>query len=83
MTDPGTRSDAVAAVLLSAPPVRLDLVAAGISRGPGVYAWWAPPSVFPDLPGPAHGHDPSLRLLYVGEANSLRRRILGNHLKSS
>jgi hypothetical protein len=68
---------------LSGEPVGLDLAVQGLSRGSGVYAWWAGPSIFPDLPGSPNGNAPSLRLLYLGRATSLRRRILGNHLKRS
>ena len=39
--------------LLSGPPVELDVAVKKLSRGSGVYAWWAAPSVFPDLPGSA------------------------------
>ena len=55
----------------------------GLSRSSGVYAWWAAPSVFPDLPGPPNGNVPGLRLLYVGRATNLRGRILRNHLRRS
>jgi hypothetical protein len=54
-----------------------------LGRGSGVYAWWAAPSIFPDLPGPPNGAAPSLRLLYAGKATNLRGRILRNHLRRS
>ena len=54
-----------------------------LSRGSGVYAWWAAPSILPDLPGPPNDSDPSLRLLYLGRATNLRGRILRNHLRRS
>lgn len=69
--------------LLSGPPVGLDVAIKRLGRGSGVYAWWAAPSVFPDLPGPPNGDLPSLRLLYLGRATSLRGRILRNHLRRS
>ncbi|AVT38710.1 GIY-YIG nuclease family protein [Plantactinospora sp. BB1] len=69
--------------LLSGTPVGLDVAVKGLSRGSGVYAWWAAPSTFPELPGPPNGHVPSLRLLYLGRATSLRGRILRNHLRRS
>lgn len=69
--------------LLSGIPVGLDVAVKGLSRGSGVYAWWADPSTFPDLPGPANANVPSVRLLYVGRATSLRGRILRNHLRRS
>lgn len=49
----------------------------------GLYAWWAAPDVFSQLPGPEHPTEPELRLLYVGLAVNLRRRITSNHLRSS
>src|SRR3954469_8632771 len=58
-----------------------DLVAE--RRGSGVYAWWAAPSILPDLPGPPNGSVASLQLLYLGRATSLRGRILRNHLRRS
>lgn len=69
--------------LLSGVPVGLDVAVKGLSRGSGVYAWWAAPSVLPDLPGPPNRNAPSLRLLYLGRATSLRGRILRNHLRRS
>lgn len=69
--------------LLSGVPVGLDVAVKRLSRGSGVYAWWAGPSIFPDLPGPPNESVPSLRLLYLGRATSLRGRILRNHLRRS
>jgi hypothetical protein len=92
MTTPGTRSDDVsidrartenALKLLAGAPVGLDVAVKEVSRGSGVYAWWASPSVFPDLPGLPNRNVPSLRLLYLGRATSLRGRILRNHLRRS
>jgi hypothetical protein len=59
------------------------LSAVRLGRGSGVYAWWAAPSIFPDLPGPPNGAVPSLRLPYAGKATNLRGRILRNHLRRS
>ncbi|MFG3302936.1 GIY-YIG nuclease family protein [Micromonospora chersina] len=69
--------------LLAGVPVALDVAVKRLSRGSGVYAWWAGPSIFPDLPGPPNESVPSLRLLYLGRATSLRGRILRNHLRRS
>ncbi|WP_432830521.1 GIY-YIG nuclease family protein [Dactylosporangium sp. CA-092794] len=69
--------------LLSGVPVGLGVAVKRLSRGGGVYAWWAAPSIFPDLPGPPNESAPSLRLLYLGRATSLRGRILRNHLRRS
>ncbi|GAB3217496.1 GIY-YIG nuclease family protein [Micromonospora halotolerans] len=92
MTIPETRHDDAltdearveeALRLLTGVPVTLDVAVKRLSRGSGVYAWWADPSVFPDLPGPPNESVPSLRLLYLGRATSLRGRILRNHLRRS
>ncbi|EYT51866.1 hypothetical protein H483_0118035 [Dietzia sp. UCD-THP] len=48
----------------------------------GLYAWWTAPEILPQLLGPAHPHE-DLRLLYVGIASNLRRRIISNHLRHS
>jgi hypothetical protein len=69
--------------LLSGVPVELGVAVKRLSRGSGVYAWWAAPSILPDLPGPPNASVPSLRLLYLGRATSLRGRILRNHLRRS
>ena len=69
--------------LLSGTPIPLGVAVKRLSRGSGVYAWWASSSVLPGLPGPTNDHDPSLRLLYLGRATSLRGRILRNHLRRS
>jgi hypothetical protein len=69
--------------LLTGAPVTTDAAASALSRGGGVYAWWARPDVFPDLPGMPNDADPTVRLLYVGRATSLRGRILRTHLRRS
>ncbi|XTZ14649.1 GIY-YIG nuclease family protein [Micromonospora echinospora] len=69
--------------LLSGVPVEPSVAARRLGRGSGVYAWWAAPSVFPDLPGLPNENVPWLRLLYLGRATSLRGRILRNHLRRS
>src|SRR5689334_12567520 len=69
--------------LLSGAPAPINVATKGLSRSSGVYAWWAAPTVFPDLPGLPNEHDPSLRLLYLGRATNLRGRILRNHLRRS
>jgi hypothetical protein len=91
MTNPGTRPDAPtdrarteeALRLLSDVPLGLDVAVKRLGRGSGVYAWWATPSIFPDFSGPPNRADPSMRLLYLGRATSLRGRILRNHLRRS
>lgn len=68
---------------LSAAPIRLEEATVVLPRTAGLYAWWAPPAVLPELPGPANAADPTKRLLYVGIARRLRARIVGNHLRRS
>ncbi|WP_018787179.1 GIY-YIG nuclease family protein [Micromonospora sp. CNB394] len=84
-TDVPTDEERVDAALrlLTGPPVALDVAVKRLARGSGVYAWWAAPSVLPDLPGPPNDSDPSRRMLYLGRATSLRGRILRNHLRRS
>ncbi|MEO3772103.1 GIY-YIG nuclease family protein [Micromonospora sp. B9E7] len=69
--------------LISGVPVELDAAVERLSRGSGVYAWWAAPSVFPDLSGLPNDSVPPLRMLYLGRATSLRGRVLRNHLRRS
>lgn len=69
--------------LLAGLPVSSDTAAATLSRGTGAYAWWAYPTVLPDLPGLTNDHDRHLRLLYVGQAANLRGRILKTELRRS
>jgi hypothetical protein len=69
--------------LLAGLPVSADTAAGTLSRSSGAYAWWAFPTVLPDLPGLTNDHDRKLRLLYVGQASNLRGRILKTHLRRS
>jgi len=57
--------------------------ATALPTGPGIYAWWARPEVLPEFPGPVNPVAGELRLLYLGLATRLRRRIVDNHLKRS
>jgi hypothetical protein len=64
-------------------PATTDAAAGTLSRSPGLYAWWAYPTVLPELPGLVNDHDSHLRLLYIGRAANLRGRILKTHLRRS
>ncbi|WFG43122.1 GIY-YIG nuclease family protein [Pseudonocardia alni] len=64
-------------------PVRTQHVRTKVPSAPGLYAWWAPPAILPDLPGRLHPTVPDLRLIYVGLATKLRSRIASNHLRRS
>jgi hypothetical protein len=61
----------------------LDRARALLSAEAGLYGWWAPTDVLADLPGPAHPHEPGMRMLYLGIATDLRRRVRSNHLRRS
>jgi len=64
-------------------PVGLAAAGPALPVGPGIYAWWARPDVLPEFSGPANPVAGELRLLYLGLATSLRRRIVNNHLRYS
>ena len=76
MTDP-TDVDRVIAELRGGPLATSEIAQA--PAAPGLYAWWATPTVLPDLEGAAHAGD--LRLLYVGIATKLRSRLGQNHMR--
>lgn len=82
MTQAADGADAVTADLMK-PPILPSEIAARVPREPGLYAWWAPPTILPDMPGPAHPGDPGLRLLYIGLATALRSRLGQNHMRRS
>ncbi|MDT2007908.1 GIY-YIG nuclease family protein [Rhodococcus opacus] len=56
---------------------------AQLTAKPGLYAWWAETEVLAEFPGSPHPHVIGYRLLYVGIASNLRRRILRHHLRRS
>jgi hypothetical protein len=47
----------------------------------GLYAWWAPAGLLPGVCGPAHPSVDGLELLYVGLAQNVRARVVGNHFR--
>ncbi|WP_257899130.1 GIY-YIG nuclease family protein [Rhodococcus qingshengii] len=80
---PAAPLDAVGTITaLSASTRRLDDLAA-LPASSGLYAWWAAPEVFPQLPSPTHPSDTGVQLLYIGLATNLRRRVVRNHLRRS
>ncbi len=81
LADDGTYEQAVRN--LCGPPAPLTDAGARLTASPGIYAWWGPDSIFPELSGPANAAVPSVRLLYLGIATRLRRRIMSNHLGRS
>ncbi|WP_433802975.1 GIY-YIG nuclease family protein [Actinomycetospora sp. CA-084318] len=74
---------ASAQTLVSAVLIEPEAIASEVPRDSGLYAWWASPSILPEFDGPAHGSDTSVRLVYVGLATNLRRRLQGNHMRRS
>jgi hypothetical protein len=74
--------DAVIARLV-AEPIPSTEVSTRAPAAAGLYAWWASPTVLPELVGPMHPRLRDLRLLYVGVATRLRRRLGSNHLRRS
>ena len=78
--DPLGPATTIAALSSTTHPLA-DLTA--LPAASGLYAWWAAPETLPHLPGPAHPRHDDLRLLYIGIASNLRRRIISNHLKRS
>jgi len=82
VTDTARSIDAVFTDLVAG-PISPSEIAARVPASPGLYAWWAPPKVLPDLHGPAHPSEPDLRLLYIGIASRLRSRLGSNHMKRS
>jgi hypothetical protein len=48
-------------------------IAAQAPAAPGLYAWWASPTILPALTCSARSADGSLRLLYIGIATKRAR----------
>lgn len=82
MTDLDTLDPEAAITALGTATHTLDELTT-LPKTSGLYAWWAAPAVLPQLPGPDHPDGGNLRLLYVGIASNLRRRIISNHLRRS
>ncbi|GAA1625261.1 GIY-YIG nuclease family protein [Catellatospora bangladeshensis] len=83
--EPDTLRSVTAA--LNAAPLILADAASHVPSAVGMYAWWAAPTVFTNLPGPTNGNDPAVRLLYLGIAErkggGLRTRVIREHLARS
>ncbi len=62
------------AAALTVVPGELDATVVELPGAPGHVAWWAAPSVLPDLGGAPHPHA-DLRLLDLGVATMLRNRV--------
>jgi hypothetical protein len=80
---PAKPLDAAGTITALSIPTRALNDLATLPSAPGLYAWWTTPEVFPQLPGPTHPANTGVRLLYVGLATNLRRRIVRNHLRRS
>ena len=82
MSGPETTLHAEAVAALRAVPAPLPDAVAALGSTPGLYAWWAGPSVLPAVGGGEHpGAD--LRLLDAGAATMLRNRVTRQHLYRS
>lgn len=81
MTTEGGSLDRVINELCGHPSGLAD--AAKLPAEPGLYAWWAPTTVLPELPGQPNPATQDMRLLYLGIATRLRTRIMSNHLARS
>jgi hypothetical protein len=66
---------------LCGPPATAEEAGAQAPREPGLYAWWAAPGLLSGVSGPAHPSAHGLELLYVGLAQNLRARVVGNHFR--
>lgn len=49
----------------------------------GIYSWWADPLTFSSMESPTAAKNSTDRLLYLGLASNLRKRVLQNHLRRS
>lgn len=69
---------------LQARPIPVGDASDALPMTPGLYAWWASPSVLPDFPGALNPVDPTVRLLYVGiSLRPLRTRVRREHLRQT
>jgi hypothetical protein len=66
---------------LCGPPANAEDAGARMPRESGLYAWWAAPGSVPQVSGPAHPGIDGLELLYIGLAQNLRARVVGNHFR--
>ena len=72
-----------AAETLLATTYPLDGMASKLPSTAGVYSWWADSSVFPTFTDHTLAQDSNVRLLYLGLASNLRKRVTQNHLRRS
>lgn len=49
----------------------------------GIYSWWADPLTFASMESPTAARNSTDRLLYLGLASNLRKRVTQNHLRRS
>ena len=56
---------------------------ARLPSAPGIYSWWADPMTFSSLKSPTSATNSTDRLLYLGLAANLRKRVTQNHLRRS
>lgn len=79
-------AEVVEALTATAPWPVSNIVRADLPAASGLYAWWLPPSVMPDLLRD-ESHTASVRedvaLLYVGISGDLQQRIWRNHVNGN
>lgn len=80
-TDDDVLSEVSAALAATTRPV--GSCAAALPPAPGIYSWWADPLTFPLLSSPTAAMNATDRLLYLGLASNLRKRVTQNHLRRS
>lgn len=80
-TDDDILSEVSAALAATTRPV--GSCAAALAPAPGIYSWWADPLTFPLLSSPTAAMNATDRLLYLGLASNLRKRVTQNHLRRS
>ncbi|MEW1935524.1 GIY-YIG nuclease family protein [Rhodococcus sp. NPDC079359] len=80
-TDDDVLSEVAAALGATTRPV--NTCAAALPSTPGIYSWWADTVTFPLLSSPTAATNSTDRLLYLGLASNLRKRVTQNHLRRS
>lgn len=80
-TDDNVLSEIASTLAATTNPV--ESCTASLPPAPGIYCWWADPMTFPLLSSPTASASATDRLLYLGLASNLRKRVTQNHLRRS
>jgi hypothetical protein len=92
--DLGLTADSIVEALSRRPAPLAEVIArkdhGGLPTSPGVYAWWAEPTLIPGMPTMRHPTVTALALYYVGispsrdgSKQSIRPRVLGQHCRGN